>query len=385
MASLSRSGRSTASTCGVRAARRRRGRSPGRAARAGCSAPAVAAVVALVGAAAAIAATGGSTAASARSSPRPAGSRRRRRRPPASRPSARSGAGADWPPGDDGWTIALASLAADRRPAAAVARARAARARGSYAGRRPRLVALREPASRVLDRLHRRLRVSEAEATSALEAADARSRDGRRDDASSRDRHVVCTGDVRLRLCNTAEKALHSPCEASRFASFSPGTRNSGRDSSRFVGRSRSPASLLYVSILASDLPFDQGSHRPVRVAGTSSSGTGARCSSSASARWRGSPRIPTTSPVLTGPCSPTSGATSRSRRRRRSHGRCTRASEPRRRSSSNRSRPACSTAELHAATRRRARARRASARPLPGRDYCPSHQHLEQAATVAA
>ena len=38
--------------------------------------------------------------------------------------------------------------------------------------------------------------------------------------------------------------------------------------------------------------------------------------------------------------------------------------------------------ARCHATTRKGKACQRT---PLPGRDYCPSHQHLEQAATVAA
>ncbi len=79
---------------------------------------------------------------------------------------------------------------------------------------------------------------------------------------------------------------------------------------------------LLHVSVLASDLPLDQGSDRPVRQTQRRSSSTAARCSRRASRRWSGSPPIRSTSPSPTARSSRTSGATSRSRRRPRSPGR---------------------------------------------------------------
>ena len=91
---------------------------------------AIAGVVALVGVAAAVAATGGSTGdpevivatggfatvPSASTLPSPAG-------------EGASGV-ADWPPGEDGWTVAVASLPQTGGRRAAIARARTARARG---------------------------------------------------------------------------------------------------------------------------------------------------------------------------------------------------------------------------------------------------------------
>ena len=60
---------------------------------------------------------------------------------------------AEWPTDEDGWTIALASLPQTAGRAAALARARTARRKASATGRRARLVALREPPSRLLDRV----------------------------------------------------------------------------------------------------------------------------------------------------------------------------------------------------------------------------------------
>ena len=91
---------------------------------------AIAGVVALVGVAAAVAATGGSTGdpevivatggfatvPSTSTLPSPAG-------------EGASGV-ADWPPGEDGWTVAVASLPQTGGRRAAIARARTARARG---------------------------------------------------------------------------------------------------------------------------------------------------------------------------------------------------------------------------------------------------------------
>ena len=89
---------------------------------------AIAAVVAFVGVAAAVAATGGSTSGpevivatggfatvpTSSTLPSPAG----------------EGAVADWPPGEDGWTVAVASLPQTGGRRAAIARARTARMRG---------------------------------------------------------------------------------------------------------------------------------------------------------------------------------------------------------------------------------------------------------------
>ncbi len=64
---------------------------------------------------------------------------------------------AEWPIDEDGWTIALASVPKTAGRATALARAKSARRKGSAAGRRPRLVALRKPPPGLLDRLLRRV------------------------------------------------------------------------------------------------------------------------------------------------------------------------------------------------------------------------------------
>ena len=142
-----------------------RGRAPGWVLRA-----AVAAVVALIGAAAAVAATGGSEsdpevitaiggfATVPTSSTLPS-------------PSDTGSSGiSEWPPGEDGWTLALASLPQTEGRRVALARARKARARGL-----PQVGVL--DSSRYAS-LHpgywivfTGIYASEAEATSALEPA----------------------------------------------------------------------------------------------------------------------------------------------------------------------------------------------------------------------
>lgn len=91
---------------------------------------AIAALVALVGAAAAVAATGGSTSdpevivATGGFATVPTSSTL-----PSAAGEGASGV-ADWPPGEDGWTVAVASLPQTGGRRAAIARARKARARG---------------------------------------------------------------------------------------------------------------------------------------------------------------------------------------------------------------------------------------------------------------
>ena len=154
-----------------------------------------------------------------RSSPRSAASRPLRNRPPARPRRARSGV-ADWPSGEDGWTIALASLPqTGGRAAGARAGAGAARAKKLTAGRRPRLVALREPPPRLLDRVLRHLR----ERGRGDECARGRPRRRRATAAVRRVVPVTCRclrRRRRARLCNTAEKALHCRVRSVRLRSF---------------------------------------------------------------------------------------------------------------------------------------------------------------------
>ena len=182
---------------------------------------------------------------------------------------------------------------------------------------------------------------------------------------------VVSIGDWRSRLCNRAEKSLHSPLRSFEAVDFPP-TESDPSRSGAFIGRPHRAVTLLYVSILASDLPLDQVADRPVRRprhAARISSGGALRVRADDGAARRGSALFRAARPRA---CSPTSGATSRSRHRRRSPGPFARASGRRRHSSSTRSRRACWTEECPAATRRRARARRASGRRFRGGTTAP-------------
>ena len=103
------------------------------------------------------------------------------------------------------------------------------------------------------------------------------------------------------------------------------------------------------------------------------------RCSRPASRRWSGWPAIRSTSRSPSGRSSRTFGATSRSPRRPRSRGRSARAStaavsfieEQIEAGAFDGGVPRC-----HATTRKGKPCQRT---PLPERDYCPSHQHLER------
>ena len=190
---------------------------------------------------------------------------------------------AEWPTGRGRMDDRARVVAADRRVAPAGA-ARARRAREPRGSRRS------------ASSTRRAMRAS-TRATGSSSRASTRPRPRRR--ARSRTRassrtavvrrvvpvtRVAFTDDFRPRLCNTTEKALHSRARRRASLLFRPAARNSGR-SSRSLGRPHRPASLLYVSILASDLSLDQGSDRPVRRRATTSSSIAAPCSSSASAR----------------------------------------------------------------------------------------------------
>ena len=111
---------------------------------------------------------------------------------------------------------------------------------------------------------------------------------------------------------------------------------------------------------------------------------TGARCSRPASRRWSGSPRIRTTSPSRTGRSSRTSGATSRSRCQAQV-------------AWAVREGVAAAVAFIESqieagafdggVARCRATTRKGKPcqrTPLPERDYCPSHQHLERSKVAA-
>ena len=127
---------------------------------------------------------------------------------------------AEWPTDEDGWTIALASLPQTAgRAVCADTRANCAE-EGAATGRCARLVALREPPSRLLDRVLGRVLVGGR--------GDERAR-GRAQGVANGcrpSRRALIERCLRRhygpRLCNTAEKALHSPCEAPPSLIFRP-------------------------------------------------------------------------------------------------------------------------------------------------------------------
>ena len=185
------------------------------------------------------------------------------------------------------------------------------------------------------------------------------------------------------RLCNTPKRATLDWRRA-RIGPFLASTHAISGDS-RADGRRAAAASLLYVSILSSDLSLDQGPHRPVRVDGATSSSTGAQCSPSASETMARLARDPHYFARPDRRSSPTSGATSRSPHRHRSPGRCAKVVGAATSFIEQQIEAGLldgGVARCHATTRKGKACQRT---PLPGRDYCPSHQHLEHATTVAA
>ena len=223
---------------------------------------------------------------------------------------------------------------------------------------------------------------SEAEATSALERHARRRGRPATSGASCRDRALPSAATRHPDFVTRSKRRYTLRGEASASRVFRPVPRNSGRPS-RFVGRPRSPTSLLYVSILASDLSLDQGSDRPVRVAGRA-----ARLPASGARRVRAHDGAPRRGSALLRASRP------RPLRRHPSllpdHG-----AGAGRLDGAGRHR--CGHVVHRAADRGRAARRRRRALPCddaqgqgvpadasPGRDFCPSHQHLEHA-TVAA
>ena len=298
---------------------------------------------------------------------------RRRRRSAASRPlpTRRTGEApvgpsgvAEWPTGEDGWTIALASLPQIGRACGRVEAGARRAQEGASPGRRARLVALREPASRVLDRLLGRVLLRGRGDERPRGRAQGLANGGR---AARRAliRRCQSRTTAASRLCNTAEKALHSPCEAATSPVFRPVPRKSGRSSRSLDDHAAQLRSCMYQYSRAiyrsiKDLidPYASrdeqlGYRRAVLDRVRAHDGATRRGSSllrpSGSRAVR---RHPALLPDHGAGPGRVVGARGRSARRRRS--------------SSSRSRPGCSTAASHAAMRRRVRARRVSARRFP-------------------
>ena len=253
--------------------------------------------------------------------------------------------------------------------------------------------ALREPPPRLLRRLQRRLRGARRRQPGARHRPCARLRrrlrrcESRPEIAAPRRQRLFGDAFVveKENICNILANQVESSAGASRLGygrltrSLRPFSHSATEETRRTHGRADPANSALHVSILASDLSVDQGSDRPLRRPAHP-----ARLPARGARRLRGDDGAARGRPALLRQARPdalsrTSGATSRSPCRRRSPGRSTRASRPRSSFIDEQIESGAfegGIAHCHATTRKGKPCQRT---PLPERDYCPSHQHLER------